>query len=307
MLIDLSDVAPGDREKVASAVERFRIEAVRETGDTFERAYALLDSYFGPKGELEARDVLAGFVESRGLPYGDGMEGHYRLLVAWDGDELVGVRDLYVDLDLQEGVCIVALSHSYIVPTCRRSGLAALFRAAPVTIARLVASEHPAPAEGPDGPRPPEILLAAEMEPIDPDDIASIIRLIAYGRSGFQAIDPLRLPYSQPDFRELPDGAPWVAIPLMPIVRWLGHEGEAALPPWLAAAFPRLFHACHRQYLPRGRVDPSEVHALRALTRSARPVPLLTLPTGPGDTPHILPLLKDHVHGAYPRLLRGPG
>lgn len=306
MLLDLSDVAPGDREKVASAMARFRLEAVTETGETFERAYALLDSYFGPKGELEARDVLGGFVENRGLPYGDGMEGHYRLLVAWDGDELVGVRDLYVDLDLVEGVCLVALSHSYIVPTCRRSGLAALFRAAPVTIARLVTRQH-FDHTGADDTRPPEILVAAEMEPIDPVDVGTIIRLIAYGRSGFVAIDPLRLPYSQPDFRELPEGAPWVAIPLMPIVRWLGHEDETELPLWLAAAFPRLFHSCHRQYLPRGRVDPSEVHALRALTRSARPVALLALPSDPGDTAHITPLLRERVHGAYPRLLRGPG
>ncbi len=299
MILDPDDVAEADRAKVREALGRFRVETVADTGATFGRVYDLLDSYFGPKGELEARDVLAGFVENRGLPYGNGMEGHYRLLAAWDGDELVGARDLYVDLDLSARVCVVALSHSYVVPHARRSGLAALFRAVPVSLARALTHERLGPGE------PAEILVGAEMEPIS-DDPGSIVRLVAYGKSGFVAIDPVRLPYSQPDFRDLEPDSAHLAIPLMPIIRWLGHEHATEIPVWLAAAFPRLFHSCHRQYLPRERVDPSEVHALRALTRSRLPVALLQLPHRLDDHDRIAPLALARVHAAYPRILRGP-
>lgn len=288
-LLDLADVAPGDLEKVTAAAGRFRLECLTSVGEEFRRAYELLDSYFGPRGELESWDTLAGFVREGVLVFGDRMEGHYRMILAWDGDELVGVRDCYADIDHDAGICVVALSHSYVVPSCRRSGLAALFRAMPVTLARTVTARV--------CKTPPEILLSAEMEPIDPTDTGSIIRLIAYGRSGFSIADPARLPYSQPDFRLPPDA---IAIPLMPVVRWIGHEAEPALPILLAAAFPRLFHACHRHYLPAERVDPSEVHALRTLTRSPGPVRLLPMPRDTTDAERISPLLRDVVLANYP-------
>ncbi len=293
-LLDLADVAPGDQEKVAAAASRFRLECLTTAEGRFQQGYDLLDSYFGARGELESRATLAGFVREGVLPYGNRMEGHYRMILAWDGSELVGVRDCYADIDLDAGICVVALSHSYVVPECRRSGLAALFRAMPVTLARNVTRSV--------CETPPEILLAAEMEPIDPADVGSVIRLVAYGRSGFSVADPSRLPYSQPDFRQPPQS---LAIPLMPVVRWIDHERDTTLPILLAAAFPRLFHACHRQYLAAERVDPSEVHALRTLTRSPDPVPLLPLPRDPADAERIHPLLREHVLAHYPQRLRG--
>ncbi len=295
-VIDLADVAPADLAKVSTAAGMYRLECLETVGPSFDRAYALLDSYFGPRGELETWDTLAGFVRAGVLDYGAQMEGHYRMVLAWEGDTLVGVRDCYADLDLDAGVCIMALSHSYVVPECRRSGLAALFRAMPVTLGREVTARVCA--------KPPEILLAAEMEPIDLSDPASIIRLVAYGRSGFSIIDPARLPYTQPDFREPP---PTIGIPLMPVVRWTGHEAERSIPVHLAAAFPRLFHACHRHYLVPERVDPCEVHALRTLSRSPADVALLPLPRSVDDADRIAPLLKERVLQGYPPRLRGPG
>lgn len=295
-ILDLADVAPADLPKVAAAAGMYRLECLDSVGPSFDRAYAMLDGYFGPRGELETKDTLAGFVRAGVLDYGGGMEGHYRMVLAWEGDTLVGVRDCYADIDHDAGVCIMALSHSYVVPECRRTGLAALLRAMPATLGREVTARACV--------RPPEILLAAEMEPVDLADPASIIRLIAYGRSGFSILEPTRLPYTQPDFREPP---PTLGIPLMPVVRWTGRESAASVPVHVAAAFPRLFHACHRHYLDPARVDPCEVHALRTITRSPADVPLLPMPRALDDAERIAPLLKDRVHAAYPPRLRGSG
>lgn len=293
-MIDLDDVAPADRAKVEAAQGRFRVEAVTDPdGPAFDAAYAMLDSFFGARGELEPREGLRGFVRDPALVYGEGVGGHYHLLVAWDGDTLAGVRDCYVDIDQAAGVCLVALSHAYVAPAYRRSGLAALFRAVPVSLARArVGDTLP-------------IVVVAEMEPLDPGDFDTRVRLVAYGRSGFSVLDPARVPYSQPDFRD--DAGPdHTAIALLGVVRWVGHERDVAMPIVLAAAFPRLFHVCHRMYLPVERVDPSEVHALRALSRVSDPVPLLPLPQSFEERACLAPLMRSAVLACYPRSLRGP-
>lgn len=287
--------------RVEAAAPRFRLERIASPdAPSFAAAYAELDAFFGARGELEERATLASFVHERVIPYGDGMEGHYHLLAAWEGGQLAGVRDCYVDLDLRSGVCVVALSHTLVLPPWRRSGLSALFRTAPVTLARRAVAER----IGAGAAVP--ILVAGEMEPIDPDQPDTLTRLLAYARAGFRVLDPQRLPYSQPDFR--PDHAleAHSAIALLPVVRWVGHEGALAMPVTLAAAFPRLFHACHRRFLPAARVDPSEVHALRTLTRTAGDVALLPLPRHAADHDAIAPLTRDAVWPAYPRYLRGP-
>ncbi len=302
---DPADVCLADAAKVALAGARFRLERVDDpAGPAFEAAWALLDGFFGPRGELEERGALERFVRERRLSYGPGAEGYYHQVVAWDGDTVVGVRDCYVDIDSISDVCLVALSHSFVVPACRRSGLAALFRSVPVTLARrILAQEGRRAADGGEVP----ILLAAEMEPVAPEDDDAVVRLLAYGRSGFSTLDPARLPYSQPDFRDLVAlGAAHLAIPLLAVVRWVGHEDAAALPLALAAAFPRLFHACHRMYLAPERVDPSEVHALRALTRVDGPVPLLPLPRALAEVDRLAPLMRSAVLALYPDILRGP-
>lgn len=301
-MLDLADVAALDRLKAAEAFERYRLQVLDDpTQPAFDRAYEMLESFFGPRGELEDRSALARFARERIIHYGPGMEGHYRILAAWEGDTLVGVRDCYVDLDIYGRFCVVALSHAFIAPDHRRSGLGAVFRAVPVTLARQTVAERFV------NPGSVPIVIAAEMEPADPENPDTIIRLMAYGRSGFKVLDPRRLPYSQPDFREeevLKSGH--TAIPLMAVVRWVDHPEAEAMPPRLAAAFPRLFHVCHRMYLPAWRVDPSEAHALGALARSDADVPMLPLPTGPEQLELLAPLLRGAVMPHYPPGLRGP-
>ena len=298
MTLDLADVAATDRGKVRGAMPRYRLEVVRDPqSGAFLAAWDALDTFFGPRGELEDRDALEGFVRDGLLAYDDSMYGHYRLLVAWDGNQFAGVRDCYVDFDPVAKLCVVALSHSWVAPEHRRSGLAAIFRAVPVTLARKIIADEPTVRDYP-------VLVIAEMEPVTADDPNSVVRLVAYGRSGFAVMDPQRMPYSQPDFRQTRD-SPFNSIPLLGVVRWVGHEGATGLPAYMAAGLPRLFHQAHRKYLPRDRVDPLEVHAMRTLSRQAGDVPLLPLPGSTGDLAALAPLVKSAVLAAYPPMLRG--
>ncbi|MFN7143212.1 MAG: hypothetical protein ACK4YP_05505 [Myxococcota bacterium] len=293
-LLDLADVAPLDLEKAAGALRRVRLELVADPdGAAFDRAYTLLDGFFGPRGEMEARAALARFVRERVIPFGPGLEGVYHLVAAWDGDALVGVRDCYVDIDHPRGVCVVALSHSLVVPEWRRSGLAAVLRALPVTLARRVVAERAG--------RALPTLVAAEMEPVDPGNRDTVVRLVAYGRSGFSVLDPTRFRYSQPEFRA--DAGAHTGIPLLGVVRPVGIAGDT-LPVEVVAAFPRLFHGCHRQFLPAARVDPSEAHVSAHL--GSAPVPLLPLPTGAANVDRLAPLVRGAVLPLYPPGLRGP-
>ncbi len=296
-LLDPADLAPLDREKGEAALARVRLEDIRDPeSPAFAAAYALLDGFFGPRGEMEERAAIARFVLDRVIPFAPGLEGHYHLVAAWDGDVLVGVRDCYVDIDHTRGVCVVALSHSLVVPAWRRTGLAAVLRALPVTLARRTVAARVG--------RPLPTLVSAEMEPVDPANVDTVVRLVAYGRSGFSVLDPTRFRYSQPEFRDLPDAA-HTGIPLLGVVRPLGVPGDSdALPAALAAAYPRAFHGCHRTYLPAARVDPSERHVLAHLGRD--PVPLLPLPTGGDTLDRLAPLVRGAVVPLYPPGLRGP-
>lgn len=297
--VDPADIAPLDRPKVAAALARVRLAEIRDP-DTpaFHAAYDLLAGHFLASGELEDRDHIADFVTRRTIDYGlADVEGTYHLVGAFDGDTLVGVRDCYVDIDHTNNLCLVALAHVCVTPEWRRSGLAAALRTLPLAMARGAATARAG--------RPLPTLMVAEMEPADPDDPATVIRLLAYGRSGFAALDPRRVPYSQPEFRDL-DAPSHTGIPLLGVVRTAGLAADPhTIPEAVAAAFPRLFHVCHRMFLPHARVDPSEQHVLRHLLRGT-PVPLLPLPTDLTDLDALAPLVRGAVLPLYPPALRGP-
>ena len=301
-MFEVQDVAELDRAKACAAAEQFRLEVLTDPDSSaFDRAYRMLDEFFGPRGELEERSALARFAREGMIPYGQRVEGNYRLVAAWDGDVLAGVRDCYIDIDPKVGVCLTALSHVLIAPAYRRTGLGALFRAFPVTLARQITADRLGSHHG------LPILIAAEMEPADPENPDTLIRLLAYGRSGFRVMDPRRVPYSQPDFRDVVAlGLEHLALPLLPVLRWVDHPHATEIPGWLAAAYPRLFHMAHYTYLPVDRVKPSEMHALETLARSPDPVPLLPLPTSFADVRLLEPLLRGAVLPLYPERLRGP-
>lgn len=300
-MIDPADLSPLDAAKARDALVRFRLEVVGSSqSSSFDAGYDMLDSFFGPLGELEDRAALADFVDAGLIPYTETAEGHYRMILAWDGDRLAGVRDFYVDLEREQRLSVIALSHAYVAPEYRRTGLAALFRAAPSTLGREVLGRV---FPGLNVP----CMVTAEMEPADPDHPETIVRLIAYGRSGFSVLDPRWMRYSQPDFRDVVGlGFGHTALPLLGVVRRLDDPRSATAPKALAAAFPQLFHVCHRMYLPRWRVDPSESYALSTLEGAPDDIALLPLPTGPENLDRLRPLLRGAILPLYPTGLRGP-
>jgi GNAT superfamily N-acetyltransferase len=296
--VDPQDLAPREQDRVAAALARVRLHELHDPGSAaFAAAYAMLAEHFLAAGELEDRDHLAHLVAAPALQYAPGVAGTYHMIAAWAGDRLVGVRDCYIDIDRVAGLCLVALSHICVAPDWRRTGLAAALRGLPLGLARRAV--HAAVG------RPLPTLVVAEMEPADPDDPATVVRLLAYGRSGFAVLDPRRVRYSQPEFRELPNPA-HTALPLLAVVRTAHLDGPPDLVPEpLAEAFPRLFHVVHRTFLPAARVDPSEAHVRRHLEIGA-PVPLLPLPTDPTDLRALAPLVRGAVLPLYPPGLRGP-
>ncbi|MCB9686352.1 MAG: hypothetical protein H6738_15140 [Alphaproteobacteria bacterium] len=297
-MIELSDTSPIDRAKVTEVLGRVRFAAIEDPDDpAFDEAWDLLAEGFLAQGELEPRDALASFLRERILDYGSGLDGSYHLVGAWAGDALVGVRDCYVDIDHREGVCIVGLAHAYVVPAWRRSGVAAVLRSIPLALAR----QQLAARVG----RPLPTLVVAEMEPVDPADPNTVIRLLAYGRSGFSVLDPERFRYSQADFSEEPPVG-HTALPLLGVVRPLEPDAAGTVPEHVAAAFPRLFYVCHRRFVPGARVDPSEAHVRTHLERGGTPVRLLPLPTSLDELERLAPLVRGAVLPLYPPGLRGP-
>lgn len=296
-MVDLEDVSDFDRPKAAAALGKVRLGMIEDPGSPeFDAAYAMLDGFFGERNEMEERAVLQGFLRDRELRYSDHQRGVYALCGAWAGEQLVGVRDCYVDFDLRRRLCLVALSHSYVVPGWRRSGLAALFRALPVTLAKRLSG----PRLGKDA----DLWVTAEMEPADAADPDTEIRLVAYGRSGFGVFDPSRFRYSQPDFRCTSDTV--TGLPLLGIVRVVG-QPVAAVAPELCEAYPELYHCCHRMYLPAWRVDPSQDFAVGTLREDPAPVRILPLPTSREDVAAFAPLRREVVVPPYPPGLRGFG
>ena len=257
----------------------YRFEAVESSkSPAFDEAYGALDAEFGPRGELERREVVARWLDEAAAAPEEKLQRSYHLLVARDErGSLAGVRDCHVVLDRGEAIAVVYLAHALVLPPFRRSGLGALLRSTPIAIARRVLGDAGMDASKVD------ILLAAEMEPAARDDEASIIRLLAYGKEGFAAIAPAALPYWQPDFRDL--GALHVSdiearpLRLLAVVRFLGHEGAPTLPKRLARAFVTHLYAVFATHVRPDHLAALEARTLGVLDALATPeVPLLPLP-----------------------------
>lgn len=297
-LVALSDLAPGeDRARASQALERFRLCApVGGADPLLAQGYAFLADYFGPKGEIERWPVLRTWADHDIRPLVQ-LRARYRMILAFDEDgALAGARDCYAVLDVDARICVVYLSHALVAPAHRRGGLAPLLRAAGATLGRQIIAEH-----GLDRAEV-ELLLAVEQEPIDPQDHDSHVRLTAYGRAGFQAIDPAILPYCQPDFRDLETlGVPAQPLPLLAVVRRVGHEGERTLPRALASAFVRHLYAVFGTHCRPADLEPPLRHALDALARwPSDTLPLEPLPRHPSEAPTQTTLLRDRALTFFP-------
>ncbi|AUX27717.1 hypothetical protein SOCEGT47_083150 [Sorangium cellulosum] len=302
MIVDPRDVCPGEGpEKVARALARFSVDEVRDAA-SFDEGYAALDAVFGPKGELERREVLTAWFAGEHTDPAAPVVATYHMLLARgvDGDgRLAGVRDCYVTLDRAARRCVVLLSHALVLPAFRRTGLAALLRAAPVALARRALD-----AAGLGGA---EVLLAAEMEAVDPDDRDTVVRLLAYGRAGFSVVPPAVLPYAQPDFRDTAAlGVAPVPLPLLAVVRQVGEEARPDIPRDRAASFLRHYQAAHAREVSQEELAPIRDNALARLEAfPGERVPLVRIPRGPEEIAGFAPLLRSAVMPLYPPAWRG--
>ncbi|WP_437998511.1 hypothetical protein WMF26_50170 [Sorangium sp. So ce185] len=303
MIVDPRDVRPGEGpEKVARALARFSVVEAQDDA-AFDEGYRALDEVFGPKGELERRKVLAAWFAGQHTDPAAPIEARYHMLLARSVDDgrLAGVRDGYVTLDRAARRCVVLLSHALVLPAYRRSGLAALLRAAPVALARRA-------LEGAGlGGSSAEVMLAAEMEAVDPDDRDTVVRLIAYGRAGFAIIPPAVLPYAQPDFRDLAAlGVAPVPLPLLAVVRQVGEEGRDDIPRARAASFLRHYQTVHAAEVSQGELAPIRENALARLAAfPGERVPLIRIPRDTAELAGFAPVLRSAVMPLFPLAWRG--
>jgi GNAT superfamily N-acetyltransferase len=209
-------LAPGDGKSAGLSPSKFDWSWIRSSEDPhFEMGYATLWQEFGAAHEMETRDVVAARLAGKhGL--------RYEILVVRSDGALVAVRDHTAIAT--DGEIIVHLSHLFIAPAWRRSGIAGWMRASPILTAREIA-----PAAGTPSPA---ITLAGEMEFDDRSDPRKALRLLAYERAGFLKIDPRAVPYHQPDFRTpaaIDAGAGTKPLPFQLIIRRVGLESRRSI------------------------------------------------------------------------------
>lgn len=257
------DLAPGDRTWASRDWSDVRVRRVRDTEDPdFDAAYARLWGEFGPRGGMETRTVIGerlAWDPARPLA---SAAFAYELLVLRRGDGVAALRDhtAVVRRDAQgrplAAPVVVHLSHSFVEPPHRGTGLSAWLRALPLQAARRCAAAAGLPAHSP-------IVLVAEMDSPDPADTARMARLRSYERAGFQKVDPAAAPYAQPDFRppEVLARATPRPVPLDLVVRRVGREGESTMQADEVAALVESIYTVYAVHVPATALEPLRAQA----------------------------------------------
>jgi GNAT superfamily N-acetyltransferase len=234
----------------------------------FAPAFDRLWAEFGPRAEMERREVIGARLGWQPACPVAGAALLYELLVLRRREAIVAVRDHTAIVRLDDHgrpraePTVVHLSHALIEPAYRGTGLAGWLRALPLEAARRCGAEAGRVRGAP-------IILVAEMEHPDPPDSLRMARLRSYGRAGFLKIDPAALEYSQPDFRapeSLADTAP-APVPLALVVRRVGAETEETMPAAEVGAVVESIYAVYGVHVSSAALGP-----LRAAiaTRTAR-------------------------------------
>ncbi|MCX5738435.1 MAG: hypothetical protein NTZ61_08075, partial [Proteobacteria bacterium] len=232
-------------EMIERETRRYEVEAIEHPDHPdFKRAFEILWGAFGAAGEMEPEPVIRKMLlDDATVPLSSGTYARYFLLVARDRatGAIRGVRDgrVLVNPAYSPDLCLVYLSHIFMLPEARGTVLTYWLRIAPLDLA--VTYLHTLQQRGaitlPDPNAPGRYFgmrvdLAAEVEFFSPDDKLSLQRILFYGRGGFDVIDPRHFPYRQPDFRdpELIAAAGDRPVPFMLLLRRVGREREARLP-----------------------------------------------------------------------------
>jgi hypothetical protein len=309
-------------EMIERETRRYEVEAIEHPlHPDFERAYEVLWEAFGRSGEMETRAVIEGMLQADPtVPLPSGTYARYFLLVARDrtSGAIRGVRDGRVLLNpaYAPDVCVVYLSHIFMLPEARGTVLSYWLRIAPLDLAvSYLHTLHQAGKVALPAPDAPgryfgmRVDLAAEMEYFSPEDKLSLQRILFYGRGGFDVIDPRHFPYRQPDFRPPEEIARTGdhPVPFMLLLRRVGREREARLPIDEARAVIELLYDDFEIFCDEKHLDSSlEVVLGRLEERRAKgknDVALLPLPTGPNDLKRLRPLFRYDVYRRH----YGPG
>jgi hypothetical protein len=303
-------------EMIERETRRYELWSIEQPEHAdFKTAYQLLWDAFGPSGEMEREEAIRQFLKDDSYePTPTGTYIRYFLLVAKDRDGAIrGVRDgsVLINPGYASDLCVVYLSHIFMVPEARGTVLSYWLRIAPMEIAiqymkdlhALGKIKLPMPdAPGKDfGMR---IDLAAEMEYFSPEDRISCQRILFYGRGGFDAIDPHHFPYTQPDFRD-PEVVKKTGdrpVPFMILLRRVRRERRALLPIDEARAVMRLLYddfACHCVPDTLATSLQLVLDRLEERAKTKAYVRLLPLPTGAKNIRRLRKLFRYSVYTRY--------
>ena len=309
-------------EMIERETRKYEVESIEHPDHPdFKRAYQVLWDGFGAAGEMESEAVVRKMMlDDATVALPSGTYARYFLLVARDRatGTIRGVRDgrVLVNPAYDPNLCLVYLSHIFVLPEARGTVLTYWLRIAPLDLAvsylHTLHQRERITLPAPDAPGRyfgMRVDLAAETEFFSPEDKLSLQRILFYGRGGFDVIDPRHFPYRQPDFR-----APEVIartgdrpVPFMLLLRRVGREREARLPIEEARAAIRLLYDDFKVFCePTHLASSLDVVLGRLEERRAKgknDVALLPLPTGARDLKRLKPIFR---YDAYRRHY-GPG
>jgi hypothetical protein len=309
-------------EMIERETRKYEVESIEHPDHPdFSRAFQVLWDAFGESGEMEPESVIREMMlEDPTVPMPGGSYARFFLLVARDRatGAIRGVRDgrVLVNPAYAPDLCLVYLSHIFMLPEARGTVLTYWLRIAPLDLAvsylHLLHQRGKLALPAPDAPGRyfgMRVDLAAEMEYFSPEDKLSLQRILFYGRGGFDAIDPRHFPYRQPDFRD-PQRIAETSdrpVPFMLLLRRVGREREARLPIDEAKAVMQLLYDDFATFCePTHLASSLDVVLGRLEERRAKgknDVALLPLPTGANDLRRLKPLFRYDVYRRH----YGPG
>jgi hypothetical protein len=302
-------------EMIERETRKYEVEAIEHPDHPdFKKAFEILWNAFGASGEMESEAVIRKMLlDDAATPLPSGTYARYFLLVARERatGAIRGVRDgrVLVNPAYSPDLCLVYLSHIYMLPEARGTVLTYWLRIAPLDLAVTYLHQlHQRAAIALPDPNAPgkyfgmRVDLAAEVEFFSPDDKLSLQRVLFYGRGGFDVIDPRHFPYRQPDFRdpELIAKTGDRPVPFMLLLRRVGREREARLPIDEARAVIQLLYDDFAVFCePTHLASSLDVVLSRLEERRARgknDVALLPLPSGAHDLKRLKPLFRYDVY-----------
>ena len=303
-------------EMIERETRPFSVWSVESEDDPdFQPTFDLLWQAFGTVGEMEREEVIRDFIRRDPFePSAAGTFTRYFLLLARDRNGAVrGARDgfILVNPSYDPDLCVVYLSHIYMLPEARGTVLSYWLRIAPMEVAMQYLSDLHARGRinlpAPDAPGRNfgmQLDLVAEMEYFTPEDRISWQRILFYGRGGFDAINPRHFPFQQPDFRDPEEIRETgnTPVPFMVLVRRVGRERAARIQIEEAMAIMRMLHDNHAFYCAPEFLENSHRHVIRRLEERAKvkdTVDLLPLPSGSQNLNRLKRLFRYTAYTRY--------